>query len=47
MPFNKIAIVGAGGIGSNLLAILFDYGFNRKQFDYASLDLDIFDDDTV
>lgn len=47
MPFNKIAIVGAGGIGSNLLAVLFDYGFNRKQFDYASLDLDIYDDDTV
>lgn len=45
--FNKIAIAGAGGIGSNLLAVFFDYGFNRKQFDYASLQVDIFDDDTV
>ena len=43
----KIAIAGAGGIGSNLLAILFDYGFNRKQFDYASIDVDIYDDDVV
>ncbi len=45
--FNKIAIAGAGGIGSNLLSIFFDYGFNRKQFDYAALEVDIFDDDTV
>lgn len=45
--FNKIAIAGAGGIGSNLLAILFDYGFNRKQFNYADLEVDIWDDDTV
>ena len=44
---NKIAIAGAGGIGSNLLAILFDYGFNRKQFNYAELEVDIWDDDTV
>jgi len=43
----KIAIAGAGGIGSNLLAILFDYGFNRKQFDYSSIDVDIYDDDVV
>lgn len=45
--FKKIGIAGAGGIGSNLLAIFFDYGFNRKQFDYAALQVDIFDDDTV
>lgn len=47
MNINKIAIAGAGGIGSNLLAILFDYGFNRKQFDYASMEVDIWDDDVV
>jgi molybdopterin/thiamine biosynthesis adenylyltransferase len=47
METKKIAIVGAGGIGSNLLAILFDYGFNRKQFDYVGMQVDIFDDDTV
>jgi len=45
--FKKIGIAGAGGIGSNLLAIFFDYGFNRKQFDYANLEVDIYDDDTV
>jgi molybdopterin/thiamine biosynthesis adenylyltransferase len=47
MTFKKIGIAGAGGIGSNLLAILFDYGYNRKQFDYLSLQVDIYDDDTV
>ena len=47
MSFKKIAIAGAGGIGSNLLAILFDYGFNRKQFSYTDIEIDIYDDDTV
>jgi molybdopterin/thiamine biosynthesis adenylyltransferase len=47
MQLNNIAIAGAGGIGSNLLAILFDYGFNRKQFDYLQTSVDIYDDDTV
>ena len=47
MKIKRIAIAGAGGIGSNLLAILFDYGFNRKQFNYGELDVDMFDDDTV
>lgn len=45
--FKKIAIAGAGGIGSNLLAIFFDYGYNRKQFDYTAMDVDIYDDDQV
>jgi molybdopterin/thiamine biosynthesis adenylyltransferase len=44
---NSIAIAGAGGIGSNLLAILFDYGYNRKQFNYTEVDIDIYDDDQV
>jgi hypothetical protein len=47
MKINNIAIAGAGGIGSNLLAILFDYGFNRKQFNYSDINVDIYDDDTV
>jgi molybdopterin/thiamine biosynthesis adenylyltransferase len=47
MNMTKIGIAGAGGIGSNLLAIFFDYGFNRKQFNYAEIEVDIFDDDTV
>ena len=47
MQINNIAIAGAGGIGSNLLAMLFDYGFNRKQFDYMQTSVDIYDDDTV
>ena len=47
MKFKKLAIAGAGGIGSNLLAILFDYGFNRKQFDYSEISVDMYDDDTV
>jgi len=47
MSINKIAIAGAGGIGSNLLAVLFDYGFNRKQFNYSELEVDMFDDDQI
>jgi molybdopterin/thiamine biosynthesis adenylyltransferase len=47
MNINKIAIAGAGGIGSNLIQILFDYGFNRKQFDYSSVEIDVYDDDVV
>jgi molybdopterin/thiamine biosynthesis adenylyltransferase len=47
MSINKIAIAGAGGIGSNLLAVLFDYGFNRKQFNYSEIEVDMYDDDTV
>jgi len=43
----KIGIAGAGGIGSNLLAVLFDYGYNRKQFDYSGMEVDIYDDDVV
>jgi molybdopterin/thiamine biosynthesis adenylyltransferase len=47
MKIEKIAIAGAGGIGSNLLSILFDYGYNRKQFSYMDTEVDIYDDDTV
>jgi molybdopterin/thiamine biosynthesis adenylyltransferase len=47
MKIEKIAIAGAGGIGSNLLSILFDYGYNRKQFSYMDIEVDIYDDDTV
>jgi molybdopterin/thiamine biosynthesis adenylyltransferase len=47
MKLDKIAIAGAGGIGSNLLGILFDYGYNRKQFSYMDTEVDIYDDDTV
>jgi molybdopterin/thiamine biosynthesis adenylyltransferase len=47
MTFKKIAIAGAGGIGSNLLAILFDYGFNRRQFDYTKVEIDMYDPDTI
>ena len=47
MTINKIAIAGAGGIGSNLLAVLFDHGYNRKQFNYSEIEVDMYDDDTV
>lgn len=45
--FKKIAIVGAGGIGSHLAEMFFDYGVNRGQFDYTDLTIDVYDDDTV
>lgn len=43
----KIAIAGAGGIGSHLAGLLFDYGVNRNQFDFTGMEIDIFDDDVV
>ena len=43
----SIGIAGAGGIGSNLVAMLFDYGYHRKQFDYSSIDVNVYDDDVV
>lgn len=42
-----IAIAGAGGIGSNLVEILFDYGVNRNQFDFVGMQIDVYDDDIV
>lgn len=46
-PIKKIAIAGAGGIGSNLVSILYDYGVNRNQFDFMNCKIDVFDDDIV
>lgn len=43
----KVAIVGAGGIGSHVAHLLYDYGVNRNQFDYISMEVDIYDDDVV
>lgn len=43
----KIAIAGAGGLGSHLAHFLYDFGVNRNQFDFVSFDIDQFDDDTV
>jgi molybdopterin/thiamine biosynthesis adenylyltransferase len=43
----KIAIAGAGGIGSHLTAMLFDFGVNRNQFPYTNYEIDVFDDDTI
>lgn len=46
-PIKKIAIAGAGGLGSHLAGFLFDYGVNRNQFDFIGMTIDQFDDDTV
>lgn len=43
----KIAIAGAGGLGSHLTHFLFDYGVNRNQFNFFDFDITQFDDDTV
>lgn len=45
--FKKIAIAGAGGLGSHLTAFLYDYGVNRNQFPFAEMEIDVYDDDTV
>ena len=43
----KIGVAGAGGIGSHLAGMLFDYGVNRNQFEFTDMQIDIFDDDVV
>jgi molybdopterin/thiamine biosynthesis adenylyltransferase len=43
----KIAVAGAGGIGSHLVGMLFDFGVNREQFPFTDYTIDVFDDDVV
>lgn len=43
----KIGIAGAGGLGSNLVSILHDYGYNRKQWDTDLFEIDLYDNDIV
>ena len=43
----KIGIAGAGGIGSHLAGMLYDFGVNRNQFDFTGYEIDIYDDDVV
>lgn len=43
----KIGIAGAGGIGSHLTGMLYDFGVNRNQFDFTGLTIDVYDDDVV
>lgn len=44
---NKIAIVGAGGIGGFVCALLYDYGYIRAQFPFSSMQIDVWDSDAV
>jgi molybdopterin/thiamine biosynthesis adenylyltransferase len=44
---NKIGIAGAGGIGSHLAGMLYDFGVNRNQFEFTDYTIDIYDDDVV
>ncbi len=43
----KIAIAGAGGIGSHLTERLFDFGVNRNQFAFTDMEFTLFDDDNI
>lgn len=47
MPKLKIAIAGAGGIGGYVAQLLYEYGLNRRQFDFAQMDITVYDDDSV
>jgi hypothetical protein len=44
---DKIAIVGAGGLGSHLAHFMWDFGYNRKQFSYIDTEITIYDDKPV
>lgn len=43
----KIAIAGAGGLGSHLTHRMFDFGVNRGQFPFTDFDIDLFEADSV
>jgi len=43
----RIGIAGAGGIGGFVARFIFDYGAMRNQFPFNTMDIKIFDDDTV
>lgn len=43
----KIAIAGAGGIGSFFTKFLYDYGVNRNQFPFSEYEITVFDSDVV
>ena len=43
----KIAIAGAGGLGSYLVQYLYDYGTNRGQYPWVDWEVDLYDNDTV
>lgn len=43
----SIAVAGAGGIGSHLVSMLYDFGVNRNQFPFTDYTIDVYDDDTV
>lgn len=47
IKIKKIAVAGAGGIGSHLAGMLFDFGVNRNQFPFTDMVIDIYDDDVV
>ena len=48
MPEPKnVAIAGVGGIGGFVVKNLFDYGVNRKQYDFNAMNIDVYDDDVV
>lgn len=47
LKIKKIAIAGAGGIGSHLTALLFDFGANRNQYPFTDYQIDVYDDDTI
>ncbi len=47
LTIKNIALAGAGGIGSHLTSMLFDFGVNRNQFPFTDYNIDIYDDDVV
>lgn len=47
VKLKNIAIAGAGGIGSHLTGMIFDFGVNREQFPFTDWTIDVYDDDAV
>ena len=47
IKYERIAIIGAGGLGSWFSQLLYDFGYNRKQFDYIGTEITIYDSKVV
>lgn len=43
----NIAIVGAGGLGSHLVSLLYEYGNRKNQFSFLEYKFTVWDDDRV
>jgi len=47
LNYKRIGIIGAGGVSGWVIHFLYDFGYNRKQFDYLNTEITVFDEASV